>query len=166
MQEFNIQTVGGEPITFTGQRIGRQEGNVEHPDPFERSIVLELYVTDRGGFVATKTYFSSNDVERAGCVAEKLDSAKEVENCFFVFVPDDLLPKTQTATREEQDLRKQLSVAIKAAFDKLTFAILNDLDLFIEQKKNEESNSAHEKAKPKGVWDMLRGKSDSDSNPQ
>ena len=56
-----------------------------------------------------------------------MDEFKDIENFFFVFVPDDLLGKTNGSTRDEADARRKLLARLRKTYESLTFAFLDVL---------------------------------------
>ena len=135
MNKVHINTIDGVPVTFVGRSIGQAEGRVECSDGISRQYDLKLYVTDNGRFVPVIGYVSAAEFERSGLIAEEVESAKDVINCFFVFEPEELLPTQTGLSRDAQERQLQLSNRLNDAYKKLTFAILDQLDRFVEQTR-------------------------------
>lgn len=127
MNEILLETMDDRQVSFVGELQSQTEGKVEFADGMNRSFTLKLYTIESGGFVPWIEYASDVSGEQAGCIAEIVDEFKDIENFFFVFVPDDLLEKTNGLTRDEADARKKLLARLRKTYESLTFAFLDVL---------------------------------------
>ena len=134
MTEVQLETIDSSPVNFIGRLTCETEGQVEFPDGLTRMFRLKLYSVDSGGFVPSIEYASESSDEQSGCIAEIVDEFKDIENFFFVFVPEDLLPKATTHSRKEEDVHRKLSARMRKTYESLTFAFLDKLKLTFESQ--------------------------------
>ncbi len=129
MHEILLDTFDDKPVSFVGELSNQAEAKVEFSDGIERRFVLKLYAIESGGFVPSIEYLSDAPDEQTGCIAEIVDLVKDIENFFFVFVPEDLLEKTpaRNQDRAETDRLRRLETALRKTYEQLTFSFLDDL---------------------------------------
>ncbi len=127
MNQIVLDTIDGKPVSFEGELISQTEGNVEFTDGMERKFVLKVYAIESGGFVPSIEYFSNSTLEKTGCIAEIVDLFKDIENFYFVFVPEDLLTKASGKPRDEAHASRRLASALRKTYERLAFAYLDEL---------------------------------------
>ncbi len=159
MNEIVVKTLDGKSIEFVGQMISQAEGRVESTDGIERTFALKLYAISDDGFVPAIEYRSTDESERTGCIAEQVDTVDDVEKCFSVFEPTEVLPKFPRMTREETEFRKQLTQRLSASYDKLVSEVLDELDRIVKQHPITDEPANTVKEKSNGFWNLLRGNS-------
>ena len=134
MADFQFETIDGDSVSFKGQLISHAESPIGFADGCQRHFSLDLYVTETHGFVPVITYTTNALGERSGRVAEIVEIAGDVESCFFVFEPEELLADRQQLNRDELEIFKQLSNRIQSVYERLAYSILDQLDLFVLQQ--------------------------------
>ena len=134
MNEILLDTFDDKPVSFVGELSNQAEAKVEFSDGIERRFVLKLYTIESGGFVPSIEYFSDAPDEQTGCIAEIVDLVKDIENFFFVFVPEDLLEKTPARNQDRDEITKlrRLESVLRKTYEQLTFAFLDDLAGLLE----------------------------------
>ena len=142
MSEITINTMGAKPVSFVGQLATQKEGVVEFADGIPRRYLLKVYTIESGGFVPSIEYFSDASNEQTGCVAETVDLFKDIENFFFVFVPEEVLPESKGLDRDAIDARKKLSHKLRKAYETLAFAFLDELKEEFEPAIDAETGEA------------------------
>ncbi len=134
MVEYQLETIDGDSVIFRGQLISHAESPIGFSDDCQRHFSLDLYVTETNGYVPVITYTTNSPDERSGRIAEIVEIAADVESCFFVFEPEELLADRQKLNRDELEVFKQLSNRIQSVYEKLAYAILDQLDQFVQRQ--------------------------------
>ena len=142
MSEITINTMGAKPVSFVGKLATQKEGVVEFADGIQRRYLLKVYTIASGGFVPSIEYFSDASNEQTGCVAETVDLYKDIENFFFVFVPEEVLPKSKGLDRDAVGARQKLSTKLRKAYETLAFAFLDELKEKLESDTDAETGEA------------------------
>lgn len=129
MKEILLNTLDDKPVSFVGELSNQAEANVEVADGTERRFVLRLYTLESGGFVPSIEYISNAPGEQTGCIAEIVDLVKDIENFFFVFVPEDMIEKSAARTRDRDEAARlrRLETVLRKTYEQLTFAFLDEL---------------------------------------
>jgi hypothetical protein len=143
MNEMLLNKMDGKKVSFVGELIGQAEGNVESTDGLDREFALKLFRIKSGGFVPVIEYESNDSREQAGCIAEIVDLFKDVENFFFVFVPEDLLSETKELDRDDLEARKKLAVKLRKTYENLSFTFLEEMSAMLDPNRNSETTESN-----------------------
>lgn len=135
MDTINLKTIEGNEISVVGQRIGFAENEVEFVDGAKRKFLVSLYFTQAKQYLATIDYQTNHPEEKSGVIAELVDSSTDIESCLFVFEPEEMLPKFEKLSREQQDDLKQLSNRLQSVYEKLANSVLDQLEVYRKQDR-------------------------------
>ena len=142
MNEIILNTMDGDLVSFVGDLVCQTEGPVEFSDGIDRKFKLKLYAVESGGFVPSIEYLSDSPVERTGCIAEIVDLAKDIENFFFVFTPDELLPDSAGLPREEVEVRTRILACLRKTYESLNFNFLDQVEAVVGEQATTEGEQA------------------------
>jgi len=142
MNEITLNTMDGEVVSFVGDLVCQAEGCVEFSDGIDRNFGLKLYAIASGGFVPSIEYFSNSPMERTGCIAEIVDLAKDIENFFFVFTPEELLPDSAGLAQEEVETRTRLLNCLRKNYESLNFDFLDQVEAVVSEQAITEGEQA------------------------
>jgi len=103
MEIVRIDRASGAPLEVPARLLSESDAHSEIIEGTERGYQLFLYATD-SGYIAGVRILADGEGERTHQVVEVVESAKDVENFFFVFEPAEHLPeaKLQSLTEDQR----------------------------------------------------------------
>ncbi|MEM8681636.1 MAG: hypothetical protein AAGF97_19995 [Planctomycetota bacterium] len=125
MPQISLSVTDHEPMEFTGRRLVRVEGSRDPSSTGWRRYDLSVYTVEAGGFVAAIDFISTVPNEPNRSVVEAVDRLTDVEDFFFAFEPDELLPAT--IPNLSLSHRQELLQRLYANYDRQVKDVLNEL---------------------------------------
>ena len=132
MPQISLSTTGRDPLKFDGNLLVRVTSQRDQTVEGERGYDLYVYSRLKGGFVAAIDFVTTVDGEANQSVVETVDSLADVEDVFFAFEPEELLPPTlrsQLTPAQRQELLQRLY----ANYDKRVRDVLRQLRTQVSQ---------------------------------
>lgn len=125
MNEISLQSGSQPELRFSGQLIAETKFDVDLGDEQRRGFDLRVYAIADGGFVSTLRYQSTSELENQIFWYEDMDQFKDVENFFFVFEANEIIPGYDRLSRIDRARAASTCKLIANAYDASLYKFLD-----------------------------------------
>ncbi len=157
MNEIAIVSSESKEFRFIGELVHESKWNAVLDDEQSRSLALDVYAIEGGGFVSAVGFQSAVATEGASNVVEETDCFDEVEKFFYVFDINEVVASVAGASRVEKEQRTFAAKRLAKEYEKLMFQFLEDCKSQIAIKGYLD-RVEDRPVKTSSVWDMFRSK--------
>lgn len=126
MPQYSLSLPDRDPIVFHGDLLVRVESARDVAGDGERGYDLSVYSRDDGGYVAAIDFVTTVPLEENRGLIELVDTIADVEDFFFAFEPDELLPDLSRSGRTASD-RQNVLQRLYAKYDQRVKDVLDQL---------------------------------------
>lgn len=148
-QSYTIAKNSDRVLRFVGELIAEQTETLDHAGTAIAIFKLRIYAVEGGGYVPAISFESLSD-RTVSAEADRVHTAQDVENFFYVYEPLESLQKVKFCTESRCAECQQLKRRLTTKFDSATDEIINTFHAFAASQQSlvgsHEDNELRKKA--------------------